>query len=243
MIFDWQRRPPARGRRGHAAAALLFWVAGAACAPDSVPEHGLGGSSIGMPGTLGNAGSGAEQPAVEDAGGTAPGGEPDVTGALKVIDMELPFEEGVALRVATDEAASSGAYGPHYVAFEAEAIDELVLATRSGTVTAVNDAYVDGGPSPDAVIFTNTIIVESPDGVRTEYLHLHPATAAVAVGAKVTTGAPLARAGNTGYALGRRIGVRASRSGVPAPLCFRTTESDCDGATPGSVLESTNPGG
>lgn len=220
--------------------AIATALLAGACGSEGVPAHGLGTSSVGKPGTLGSASGGGGDAAPSDAAPPQRRDEPDIDGPPAPVPSELPYAEGDALKVAADTPAASGAYGPYYVAFEVAGNDEVVRSSKAGTVTAVNDSYVNGGPSPDLVVFTNTVIVESPDGVRTEYLHLQPGSALIAVGQLIAPGVALAYAGNTGYVSGRRIGLRASRSGVPAPLCFHTPDGVCEPAEPGVTLESLN---
>lgn len=218
--------------------ALLLALA-VGCAVDDGRDHALGSSAPGRPGTLGQTLGGPPDASAASAD-VGPLYDPSEPGAPQAVVLEAPYAGGHEFMVAKDEPATSGAHGPYYVAFDVGTTQEVVRAALPGTVIAVNDIYSEGGPAPELLGATNTVVVEHEGGVRTEYLHLRTLSAKVVSGQKVIAGHALAVAGGTGYVGGQRIGLRATRGGMPAPICFNTGHPTCDFAQPGDVIESAN---
>lgn len=219
--------------------ALAGFGATSGCVVGEAPEHNLWAAAPGRPGTLGQTlGGGVD--ATADGADQTQGEEPDASGPPQVVIAELPFAGGHSFGVAADVAALSGSYGPYYVAFDVGGAQEVVRAALPGTVLVVNDSNTEGGPTPELIGNTNTVVIEHAGGVRTEYLHIRTLSGKVSPGEKVGVGQALAVGGGTGYVGGQRIGLRATRGGVPAPICFNTGEPVCDVAKPGDVFESVN---
>ena len=239
------RMSPFRHARNLLRALPIALALGAAagCTPDGVPGHELGLSSKSHPGVLGQTASGSVPAdggggAVEDAGGGA-GGDTGTEPAPLVVD--LPYSNGISLKVADDEAATAGAYGGSYVAFESLGEAQDVRAMAEGDVVYLELDHIQGGLLPELTAETNRMIVLHDDGTKAEYLHLRQNGSFFSLGDRVQLGDVIALSGSTGYAGGPRIGVRLIRKGATVPFCFRTATSECDVPEPGEVLQSSNP--
>lgn len=81
-------------------------------------------------------------------------------------------------------------------------VGDTVCAMREGVVVGIIDGNTVGGNHRRYRPYANYITLYHPDGVLSQYVHLHPGSLLVAMGDSVEAGTPLALCGETGFISG-----------------------------------------
>ncbi|PON18227.1 hypothetical protein C2W62_08955 [Candidatus Entotheonella serta] len=96
-------------------------------------------------------------------------------------------------------------------------IGTLLVASRAGTIYAVEDRFPNG---TGQFIHTNFVVVDHHDGTFTRYLHLTRRGALVEVGDWVEVGEPIGLSGNSGFSGGPHLHFDVTIDcGVPLDVC------------------------
>jgi murein DD-endopeptidase MepM/ murein hydrolase activator NlpD len=118
-------------------------------------------------------------------------------GSASLLGYKLPWNPGVSHTVTEGWNTGSHAGTQMYYAYDFDlAVKEKVLASRAGTVTAVQGSFTECG-GYDYRNMGNYVTVAHDDGTATLYLHLKRAN--VTKGQSVDQGTVLGLSGNTGW--------------------------------------------
>lgn len=106
--------------------------------------------------------------------------------------------------ISSDYNVDRGTYNHGGVDIAANCNENIVIATKSGTITAVNDSCDNNGfyGSDCGGGFGNYVYVDHGNGIESIYAHLYPNSVSVEEGQTVTQGQKLGTMGNSGSSTG-----------------------------------------
>src|SRR5688572_1789826 len=120
------------------------------------------------------------------------------------VSYRLPFEPGNECRLYQGPNGALSHQGKFAFDFTMPR-GTPVCAARGGVVTAVVDAFDEGGADVKFLDMANTVNVVHADGTLAEYVHLLRGAMRVKVGDPVEAGTVLGLSGNSGYSTGPHL--------------------------------------
>ena len=170
-------------------------------------------------------------------------------GVAADLAVEPPFPAGLTFPI----SQSFGGGRTHQGVENAYAVDIVmpvgtdVLAARDGVVMDIEDDYKAGGTDLEKFLDkANQVRVLHDDGTMTVYAHMELASVRVRPGARVRSGQPLARSGNTGFSTGPHLHfVIQQNTGmelVSVPFRFRQPGGAAVEPAEAMLLSGTLPG-
>lgn len=116
-------------------------------------------------------------------------------------------------------------------------VGSKVIASRAGTVLAVEERFVDGNRTPGK---ENFVLIQHSDGTVAGYYHLTQNGALVEEGSRVDLGSEIAISGDTGDSSEPHLHfeVLDCRDGDTQPINFRNTRAHTNGLFEGQSYEA-----